>query len=85
MKWLTILKVLFLRLYRKVIGMAEFVIIVQEEYEIDEHGNEIPGTRKKLYCVKNDITNEIVQCFPDLESAIELCKEKNNPRPKPKF
>ena len=85
MKWLAWVRFVFIKFYRKVMGMVEFVVIVQEEYEIDANGNEIPDTRKKQYCVKNDITKEIVQCFDNPKDAIDLCKEKNNPRPKPKF
>lgn len=68
-------------LYRKVMGLPVFIVIVQEEYQVDKNGNEIPGTRVKNFCVKNDVSNEIIQCFNNVKDAQDLCDEYNNPKP----
>ena len=64
--------------------MPVFIVVVHEEFQIDAKGKEIPETRVKQYCVKNDVTNETIQCFDDPKDAIELCEEKNNQKPKQK-
>ena len=74
------IKYWILKTYRKILNMTKYVIVVQEKYEIDADGKEIPETRKELFFVKNEITSEIIKCFHSLDEAKEFCKNLNNPR-----
>ena len=74
------IKYWILKTYRKILNMTKYVIVVQENYEIDADGKEIPETREELFFVKNEITSEIIKRFHSLDEAKEFCKNLNNPR-----
>lgn len=74
------IKYWILKTYRNILNMTEYIVVVHETYEIDADGKEIPETREQSFCVKNVITNKIIECFHSLDEAKEFCKNLNNPR-----
>jgi hypothetical protein len=78
------IKYWILKNYRKILKMPEYIVVVNETYQIDDDGQEIPETREKAFCVKNEIANEIIKCFKYLNEAKDYCEDLNYPKKKSK-
>lgn len=77
MKWLRKFFLFIQYSYWRLMRMAIYIVVVREEFQIDEDENEIPETRIVRYCVKNTVEKKTIKCYPTLKEAKNRCDELN--------
>ena len=62
----------------KILGKPMYSIIGNRQVEVDNNGNKITDTITVKYCIRNNASQEIMQCFNSFQEAQTFRDELQN-------